>query len=85
MALGDVLATKLCALGELSLDYRRLLGIARSLREQINWHELRERTLPPYAAAFFTLVRELGIAPELSDPERHPHPRVRVLQHTENG
>jgi hypothetical protein len=86
MALEDVLATKLCALSEHSLDYSALLGIARALREQINWHELQGRTLPsPYAEAFFTLVRELGIAPELSRPERLSHPRVRVLPQAESG
>jgi hypothetical protein len=86
MALEDVLATKLCALDEHSLDYSALLGIARALREQINWLELRGRALPsPYAEAFFTLVRELGIAPELSHPERPSHPRVRVLPQAGNG
>ncbi len=86
MALEDVLATKLCALNEHSLDYSALVGIARALREQIDWPELRERTLPSaYAEAFFTLVRELGIAPELSQPERSSHPRVRVLPQAENG
>jgi hypothetical protein len=86
MALEDVLATKLCALDEHSLDYSALVGIARALREQINWRALRERTLPsPYAAAFFTLVRELGIAPDISHPGRPLHPRVRVLPQAENG
>lgn len=86
MALEDVLATKLCALDEHSLDYSALIGIARALREQINWLELRERTLPsPYAEAFFTLVQELGVAPELSHPERPSHPRVRVLPQAESG
>jgi hypothetical protein len=85
MALEDVLATKLCALGEHSLDYGALLGIARSLREQINWHELHERTAPsPYAEAFFTLVRELGIA-EVSHPQQQSHSRVRVLPQAETG
>jgi hypothetical protein len=86
MALEDVLATKLCALDEHSLDYSALIGIARALREQINWRELRERTRPsPYAEAFFTLVQELGIAPERSHPERPAHPRVRVLPQAGSG
>jgi hypothetical protein len=86
MALEDVLATKLCALDEHSLDYSALIGIARALREQIDWLELRERTLPsPYAEAFFTLVQELGVAPDLRRPEGHPHPRVRVLPQAEDG
>ena len=86
MAIEDVLATKLCALDEHSFDYSALLGIARALREQIDWQALRERTLPsPYAEAFFTLVRELGIVPAVSHPERSSHPRVRVLPQAESG
>jgi hypothetical protein len=62
MALEDVMVTKLLALGEHSLDYESVLEIARSLREQIDWGEVRERVSPsPYARAFFTLVEELGV------------------------
>jgi Uncharacterised nucleotidyltransferase len=64
MAIEDVLATKLLALDEHSLDYTGLLEIARALREQIDWAALRSRTEGrPYAAAFFTLVEELDIIP----------------------
>src|SRR5207248_5476812 len=46
----DVLASKLLALGEHNLDYAPMLEIARSLREQIDWEELRSRTSEsPYA------------------------------------
>jgi hypothetical protein len=63
MALEDVLATKLLALDDHHLDYESLLEIARSLREQIDWGEVRRRTGDsPYAAAFFALVEGLGIA-----------------------
>ncbi len=63
-SLDDVLVTKLLALGEQSLDYRSVLEISRSLREQIDWNRVRQRTAAsPYAAAFFTLVERLGIAP----------------------
>jgi hypothetical protein len=64
MALEDVLAAKLLALDEQrDLDYSSLLGIARALREQIDWDALRVRTAQsPYAKAFFTLVEELGVA-----------------------
>ena len=62
MALEDVVVTKLLALDEKTLDYRPLLGIARSLREQIDWEDVRGRTGgSPFARAFFTLVEELGI------------------------
>jgi hypothetical protein len=63
MALEDVLTTMLLALDERCLDYRDLVAIARSLREQIDFGTLRRRTEhSPYAAAFFTLVERMGIA-----------------------
>jgi hypothetical protein len=63
MTLEDVLVTKLLALDENALDYRPVLQIARSLRERIDWNEVRSRTAgSAYAAAFFTLVERLGVA-----------------------
>jgi hypothetical protein len=63
MRLDDLLVTMLAALDEHCLNYNHLIGIARSLREQIDWSQLRARTAgSPYAKAFFTLVEELGIA-----------------------
>jgi putative nucleotidyltransferase-like protein len=63
MALDDILATKLLALDEHSADYRDLLLITRSLREQIGWEELRERTASsPFARAFFCLADGLEIS-----------------------
>jgi hypothetical protein len=62
MSIEDVLATKLLALHEHELDYSALIRIARSVREQIDWRYLRERTSgSPYAAAFFVLCEELEI------------------------
>ena len=64
MAIEDVLTTKLLAINEHKVDYSSILEIARALREQIDWRELRRRTAgSPYAAAFFTLVDELAVAP----------------------
>ena len=64
MAVDDVLVAKLKALDEHELDYERPLEFARSLREQIDWDAVRQRTRDSaYAKAFFTLVEELGIAP----------------------
>lgn len=80
MALEDVLQTKLMALKEHSLDYSALLGITRSVREQIDWRALRARTQgSPYAEAFFTLARELGIAPKEGAGKRDTGAHVRVL------
>jgi hypothetical protein len=63
MALDDILVTKLCALDEHACDYGNLLAIARSLREQIGWEDLRERTAgSPFARAFFVLADGLGIS-----------------------
>jgi Uncharacterised nucleotidyltransferase len=64
MAVDDVMVAKLKALDEHELDYERPLEFARSLREQIDWESVRQRTREsPYAKAFFTMVEELGIVP----------------------
>jgi predicted nucleotidyltransferase len=61
-ALEDVMVTKLLALTEQEPDFGGCLEIARSLREQIDWDRVRDRTADaPFAAAFFTLVEELGV------------------------
>lgn len=62
MTLEDVLVTKLLALHEHAVDYDSVLEIARSLREQIDWDDVRARTAEsPYAKAFFVLAEELEI------------------------
>ena len=61
----DLLASKLLALDEMTLDYKPILEIARALREQVNWPSVRERTSDsPFAAAFFTLIEKLEIVSE---------------------
>ena len=61
-SLGDVLTTKLLALNEQDPDLASVLELARSLREQIDWEFVRQRTGDsPFARAFFTLVEELGV------------------------
>jgi len=63
MSVTDVLASKLLALKEHEVNYEDVIEIARSVREQIDWDLLRERTqASPYAKAFFTLAEELGLA-----------------------
>ncbi|MBW3592756.1 MAG: nucleotidyltransferase [Actinobacteria bacterium] len=67
MALEDVMVTKLMAMNETHLDFSGSLEIARPLREQVDWEDVRERTREsPYAKAFFTLVEELGIVESAS-------------------
>jgi hypothetical protein len=62
LPLEDVLVQKLLALTEQEPDYTSVLEIARSLREQIDWDEVRRRTHGhAFAAGFFTLLDELQI------------------------
>jgi predicted nucleotidyltransferase len=61
-ALEDVLVQKLLALTEQDPDYSSVLELARSLREQVDWDDVRERTKgSPFASAYFTLLGELEI------------------------
>ena len=63
-ALEDVLVQKLLALREQEPDFSSVLELARALREQVNWDEVRERTKEsPFAKAYFTLLDELEIVP----------------------
>jgi predicted nucleotidyltransferase len=62
--LEDVLVQKLLALSEQQPDYSSVLELARSLREQVDWDEVRERTKEsPFAKGYFTLLDELEIVP----------------------
>jgi Nucleotidyl transferase of unknown function (DUF2204) len=61
-ALEDVMTQKLLALSEQQPDYSSVLELARSLREQVDWGDVRARTADaPFAKAFFTLLDELEI------------------------
>ena len=74
-SIDDVLTTKLMALSEQEPDFRSVLELARSLREQIDWEFVRGRTeTSPFAAAFFTLVESLGIVPAAAPPAEGPVP-----------
>jgi predicted nucleotidyltransferase len=62
--LEDVMVTKLMALTEQEPEFGGVLEMARSLREQIDWAEVRARTEESaWAKAFFTLAEELEIVP----------------------
>jgi hypothetical protein len=79
MALEDVLVTKLMALSEHALRYESLLAIARALREQIDWSDVRMRTSSsPFARAYFVMLEGLGVVPG-AKPTTGDHTRVRVL------
>ena len=63
-ALEDVFVQKLLALREQEPDFSSLLELARALREQVDWDEVRERTgESPFAKAYFILLDELEIVP----------------------
>ena len=58
----DLLVSKLLALTEHTLDYESILEATRSLREQIDWVEVRKRTEhSPFARVFFVLGAELRL------------------------
>ena len=61
-SLEDLMTTKLLALNEQEPEFGSVLELARALREQVDWEEVRDRTeASPFARAFFTLVEGLGI------------------------
>jgi hypothetical protein len=62
MALEDVLYSKLLALNEHYTDYTGLIGLARAVREQVDWDDLRVRTEhSPFARAFFVMLEGLDV------------------------
>jgi predicted nucleotidyltransferase len=68
-SLEDVIAAKLLALGEHEADFGPVLEIARAVREQVDWSEVRARTASsPFAKAFFTLAAELEILSSKAPP-----------------
>jgi predicted nucleotidyltransferase len=61
-SLEDVLSQKVLALNEQQPDFSSVLELARSLREQVDWDDVRRRTSDsPFAQAYFTLLEELEI------------------------
>jgi len=61
-SLEDLMTTKLLALNEQEPAFGGVLELARALREQVDWNDVRARTdTSPFARAFFTLVEGLGI------------------------
>jgi hypothetical protein len=83
MAIEDVLVTKLMAITEHSLRYESLLSIARALREQVDWEQVRAATSSsPFARAFFVLLEGLEILPSqhvAPASGARGEPRVRVV------
>lgn len=68
LSLEDLLVTKLSCLREHELDYDQPVEIARSLRERIDWEDVRRRAPDnPYVRAFFTLAEGLELIPAEDD------------------
>jgi hypothetical protein len=85
MAIDDVMTTKLFAFKEHYLDYESALEMARTMRELIDWDELRRRCAGyPYAQPFFTLAEELGVA-EKPDGDVVPGEEVRAAQESRHS
>lgn len=62
-AAADILASKLMALTEQEPGFASVLMIGRTLREQIDWAAVRERTEEsPFARAYLVLADGLGIS-----------------------
>jgi predicted nucleotidyltransferase len=58
----DLLVSKIMAMTEHSINYRSCLEIARALREQIDWNDVRERSAEsPFGRAFFVIAEGLEI------------------------
>jgi hypothetical protein len=81
MALEDVLCTMLMALHEHRADYSSLLQMARSLREKVDWNDVRSRTdRSPFARAFFTIAEGTGVIGEGEPEHAGGRTEVRVVE-----
>jgi Uncharacterised nucleotidyltransferase len=79
LRVNDVVVSMLCAFDEHELDFSGALAIARALREQVDWRDVRERTAhSPYARGFMALLEALEIIAPAPVP-RSGEARVRVV------
>jgi hypothetical protein len=61
---------KLLALEEHACDFGRVLPVARAVREQVDWSEVRTATVEsPFAVAFLLLLERLGVIDAQERPE----------------
>jgi hypothetical protein len=61
----DILVTKLMALDEHYCDFSRMLPVARALREQVDWGEVRREVADnDFAVVFLQLLERLRVLPE---------------------
>ena len=77
--LDDVMVMKLHAFDEHACDFAGILAIARAVREQVDWDDVRARTGDsPFARAFFTMIEGLGIIGDGPPPARQNAAQSRV-------
>ena len=58
----DLMIQRLNAMEEHSCDFGQTLPVARAVREQVAWDQVRERTAAnPFATAFVFLLERLGV------------------------
>jgi hypothetical protein len=61
----DIVVTKLMALDEHYCDFSRMLPVARALREQVEWAEVRREVAGnDFAVVFLLLLERLRVLPE---------------------
>jgi Uncharacterised nucleotidyltransferase len=61
----DIVVTKLMALDEHYCDFSRMLPVARALREQVDWDEVRREVADnDFAVVFLQLLERLRVLPE---------------------
>ena len=62
----DIVVTKLMALDEHYCDFSRMLPVARALREQVDWDEVRRQVADnDFAVVFLQLLERLRVLPEV--------------------
>ena len=76
LAATDLVEQKLSVLGERYCDLGAVLGVARALREQVEWAEVRERVAGnPFAEVALILLERLDIIEPAEQSEALPEPR----------
>lgn len=76
LAATDLVEQKLSVLGERYCDLGAVLPVARALREQVDWAEVRERVAGnPFSEVALVLLERLGIIEPVEQTEALPEPR----------
>jgi hypothetical protein len=75
----DVMVMKLHAFDEHACDFVGILAIARAVREQVDWEDVRARTADsPFARAFFVMCEGLAIVGDAPLPQRPTQAQTRI-------